>query len=292
MDFLKHPGNLGSVRSLFLAVHHYDWPAYPEGEDFRETLFHFTGFPHGTNFVEVDDGDHSILFVADVSCGRLEKPYHHRNFHVCAWHEDLIEMHNRGFITGIEPVTENAHSCGRWNNILRENNTDKLFINIDGEMREVPGPTREPDNEDEPRNWILLQDKHVSVTTTGFDFIVNEIIAADIDFTASLSPVVSKLMNDGLYDTAVREACVTLEHAIKGKLESNKWGERLTDEFLEYLRDKEKVLESEIRTYSQELRTVFKLVRNVFMHNLNLIDREMAIILLFRISRVKTALES
>jgi len=292
MDFLNHPGNLGSVRGSILTVHHYDWPAYPEGEDFRETLFHFSAFPHGTEFVEVDDGDHSILFVADVSCGRLNEPYHHRNLHVCSWHEDLIEMHNRGFITGVEPVTENAHACGRWDNILRENDTEKLYVKIDGDLREVPGPVREPDEEDVPRNWVLLPSKRVSLTTAGIEFIVNEIKEANIDFAATLSPTVAKLLDDRLYDTAVREACVTLEHSIKAKLESNTWGDRLTEEFLESLRDEEKVLESALRTYSQELRTVFKLVRNVFMHNLNKTDESTAVVLLFRISRVKSAIEA
>ncbi len=291
MDFLSHPGNLGSLRGSILTVHHYDWPAYPEGEDSRETLFHFCAFPHGTEFVEVDDGDHSILFVADVSCARLSEPYHHRNFHVCSWHEDLIDMHNRGLVIGVEPVTENAHACGRWDRILRENNTNRLYVDIDGNMREVPAPVREADDEDELRNWVLLPNKRVSVTKAGMDFIVNEIRNVNIDFAATLSPTVAKLLNAGLYDTAVREACVTLEHTIKAKLETNKWGDRLTDEFLEYLRDQENVLESSLRTYSQELRTVFKIVRNIFMHNLNTIDESAAVVLLFRISRLKTAIE-
>jgi hypothetical protein len=92
------PGNLGSVRGTLLTVHHYDWPAYPEGEDFRETLFHFAAFPYGTEFVLVDDGDQSVLFIADIDPVRLDEPYDQRNFHVCAWHEDLIEMHERGFV--------------------------------------------------------------------------------------------------------------------------------------------------------------------------------------------------
>lgn len=292
MNFLDYPGNLGSVRGSLLTVHHHDWPTYPEGEDFRETLFHFSAFPHGTEFVEVDDGDRSTLFVADVSSGQLSKPYHDRNFHVCSWHEDLIDMHNWGFITGVELVTQNAYDCGRWNKILDRYNTDKLYTEIDGELREVPGSVREPDDEDEPRDWVLLPSGRVSVTTAGIEFIVNEIKDADIDFSTTLSPTVSKLLKDGLYDTAVREACVTLEHSIKTKLESNKYGDRLTNEFFDYLRNEKNSLESSLRTYSQELRTVFKLVRNLYMHNLKTIDESTALVLLFRISRAKTAVDS
>lgn len=290
MDFLNHPGNLTNVRGSILTVHHCNWPAYPQGEDFRETLFYLTGFPQQTEFVEIDDCDHSILFAADVSCGRLNEPYHHQNFHVCAWHEDLIAMQDKGFITGIEPVTENTHAYRRWKNTLRENKTDKLYVNINGDLREVPGPVRESEGEDKLRNWVLLPSKRISVTDAGIQFVVNEIRETNIDFGATISPVVLKLLNEGLFDTAVREACVTLEHVIKAKLKSNKFGDRLTDEFLNYLRDEESILESSLRTYHQELRTVFKLVRNLFMHNINTIDESAAIVLMFRISRVKTAI--
>ena len=174
---------------------------------------------------------------------------------------------------------------------MRGNNTDGLVVENDGDLREVPNPVREADDEGEPRNWVSLPSKCVSVTQAGLEFIVNEIRSANVDFAATLSPTVAKLLNDGLYDTAVREGCVTLEHSIKAKLKSNRWSDRLTDEFLEYLRDKRNVLESSLRTYSHELRAVFKLVRNVFMHNLNAIDESTAIVLLFRISRAKTAID-
>jgi hypothetical protein len=291
MDLLNYPGNLGSVRGSLLTVHHCNWPSYPQGEDFRETLFYLSAFPFGTEFVEVDDCDRSILFLADVSCGRLSKPYHHRNFHVCSWHEDLIEMHNRGFLIGVERVTEKTHACRRWDNILQEFNTDKLYVSVDGKYREVPAPVREPEDEDEDRDWVTIPTKRISVTSAGMTFIVNEIKKQNVDYAATLSPTVAKLLNDKLFDVAVREACVTLEHTIKAKLESNRWGDLLTDEFLEYLRDKENVLESSLRTYAQELRTVFKLVRNVFLHNLKIIDEAAALVLLFRISRVKNAIE-
>ena len=155
MSLLDYPGNLGSVRGSILTVHHCDWPTYPEGEDFRETLFHLSAFPRGVEFVEVDNCDRSILFVADISSGALSKPYQ-SYLHVCSWHEDLIDMHNRGFITGVELVTQNAYECGRWNKVLDEHNTDKLYTKIDGELREIPCPAREPDDDDEPQDWVLL----------------------------------------------------------------------------------------------------------------------------------------
>jgi len=114
MDIFEHPGNLGPTRGTLLTVHHADWPAYPEGNDFRTPLLQLTAFPGRTEFVVIDDSDQSLLLIADVPCGLPDKPSDPRNFHIAVWHADLIEMHNRGFIRGIERVTEREWHRQRW----------------------------------------------------------------------------------------------------------------------------------------------------------------------------------
>jgi hypothetical protein len=138
--------------------------------------------------------------------------------------------------------------------------------------------------------FVLLEKDSLTLTKKGLEFIINEIASIDSDYCIKISPVVSRLFKEGLYDTAVREACVTLEQAIKNEIKSKMWGKRLTDNLLKSLRDEDRVLESSIRTYSQELRMVFKLVRNVFMHNIKKIDQDEARILLFQVFRVITAI--
>jgi hypothetical protein len=92
MSIPDHPGNLGSVRGSFLTIHHADWPAYPEGEDFCEGLFQFTAFPPGTQFVVIDDCDQALLFMAAVNYARPDiPPRDARNFHIAVWHEDLAQ---------------------------------------------------------------------------------------------------------------------------------------------------------------------------------------------------------
>ena len=263
MDILKFPGNLGSVRSSVITIHHYDWPTYPIGEDFRETLVMLAAFPLGTEFVEVDNGDESILFTAKVGS---------RNFHICAWYEDLIEMHKRGFVNGVVPLSENSFRVKQWERMKKKVGTDKFYYKVNGELREVPAPeiNEAEDGKEyfEDKNFVLLEKDSLTLTKKGLEFIINEIASIDSDYCIKISPVVSRLFKEGLYDTAVREACVTLEQAIKNEIKSKMWGERLTDNLLKSLRDEDRVLESSIRTYSQELRMVFKLVRNVFMHNI------------------------
>ena len=55
MDIFEHPGNLGPTRGTLLTVHHANWPAYPEGDDFRTALLQLTAFPPGTQFHVVED---------------------------------------------------------------------------------------------------------------------------------------------------------------------------------------------------------------------------------------------
>lgn len=66
----------------------------------------------------------------------------------------------------------------------------------------------------------------------------------------------------------IREACVQLEDEISSKL----WGDRLVEEFISKVRAEERSLESHLRTLRQELRIVFKFIRNDFMHNLREAD--------------------
>jgi hypothetical protein len=65
------------------------------------------------------------------------------------------------------------------------------------------------------------------------------------------------------YDTAIREACVQLEHDIK-KYVIKKYvglkkfyGDPLVEAFSTELREENRILESNLRTLRQELRTVF-----------------------------------
>jgi hypothetical protein len=69
MDMFQHPGDLGPTRGTLLTVHPADWPAYPEGDDFRTPLPNLTGFAPGTEFLVVDDIDQSLLLIADVAYG-------------------------------------------------------------------------------------------------------------------------------------------------------------------------------------------------------------------------------
>jgi hypothetical protein len=64
----------------------------------------------------------------------------------------------------------------------------------------------------------------------------------------------------------------------------------LTESFIKSLRDGQQYLESDIRSFRQELRVLFKLVRNEYMHNLFEADMITAYTILFRVGRIRTML--
>ena len=94
------------------------------------------------------------------------------------------------------------------------------------------------------------------------------------------------------FDTAVREACLLLESQIKIWLGSKKWGDRLVEELISKLREEDKILESELRIFRGHIRSAFKFIRNHFMHNLVEIDEIQCRAILFRLVRIKSALNS
>jgi hypothetical protein len=77
-------------------------------------LLWLTAFPQETAFKRVDDIDRCILLLADVKCANRKDPIDERNFHVSIWHEDLLELREKGFVTGVAAVTER-----RWEELRR-----------------------------------------------------------------------------------------------------------------------------------------------------------------------------
>jgi hypothetical protein len=284
---------LGAARGTLITVHQADWPSYPQGDDFYTPLLQLTAFPPGTEFVVADDIDQSFLLVADVRCGKLDKPFDEKNFHIAVWYEDLRELKNRDLISGIEKASERRWRMERWkwargdlpdDATLGYNTDDGAFV-----------PIEQPDfNEfdDEFEDFIVPSgDRRLRVTDLGRSFLLSALRASSLNLRDTLGDRVMHLFEIGFYDTAIREACVQLEHEIRVYTRSDAWGDRLTEEFVVRLRGQKKFLESYLRTFRQEMRTVFKLIRNDFMHNLREADEVAAYAVLFRIARLRSVLK-
>jgi len=294
MEILNLPGNLGPVRGSLITIHHYNWPAYPIGEDYFEALLSFSLFPAGTGFIEIDNGDGSILFAAQIDGLNDRNLYDDKNFHICAWHSDLLEMNDLDLIAGVKSANDFEIELDRWNKMVKRIGTDQLFCEVNGQMQKINPPSQSEgfDNEDDFRCFAIVPESTIRLTPKAFFHVHEKVSELSCDFITDISPVVRSLYDLGHHEPAVRQAVVTLEDSIKRHLGSTRFGAKLGEEFIQYLRNEANIPESSIRSYSQELRMVFKFIRNVYAHNIVQIDETGALVLLLRIYKVLSMLRT
>jgi hypothetical protein len=286
MSWLKDfPGYLGFTSQGVIAIH-ADWPVYPEEHGSDLALLWLTAFPKGTAFKPASDIDRCILLLADVKCSNRKDPFDERNFHIAIWHEDLFELWRKTFITGVAAVSER-----RWQELFRATlPVGPLHIKLDdGTLEEIQLPALD-DYDEEDISWPEFSHEGIAVTPSGRDHAASLVAAAAGDI-GILGERIHRLLASSFFDTAVREACIALEHRIKSWLQSDRWGEALVEEFISRLRSDGKLLESYLRVLRGQIRTAFKFIRNDFMHNFVDIDETQCRALLFRLARVKAELE-
>ena len=169
MDIFAHPGNLGSTRGSLFTIHHADWPAYPQGENFYVALMQLTAFPPGTDFVVVDDIDRSFLLVADVEGRKLEDLYDEKHFHIAVWHEDLLEMSSRGMVDGVGNASERKWQEEYWKRFMESlPGGEQPYYEWEGQRIPVSAPNFEEyeDDEDFPTH-VVCPDRRLRITDGG-----------------------------------------------------------------------------------------------------------------------------
>lgn len=294
MNLLDYPGNLGPTRGTLITVHHADWPAYPQGENFRTPLLQLTAFPAGTEFRVLDHVDQSTLFAACVQGAKLAQPFAARNFHVAIWYKDLIELNKRGFLEGVRRASEREWEQDRWQRLLaRIPAGAQMGYVVAGEFIRIETPDFEAYDDDSARGkFVLCPSDCITIRPAGRDFVLQELGAIQADIMAALDTRVVDLFERGYHDTCIREACVQLEHEIRLRTGAEAFGDRLVEVFVETVRAQQRYLESYVRSFRQELRAVFKFIRNDFMHNLRAADRAATLAMLFRIVSVRALLQT
>lgn len=258
-----------------------------------EPLLHLSLFSPETKFLILDDVDKSMLLAADVSGINTKDIYSEKNFCIAVWHEDLLEMHERGIIAGIKPVTERGWNQHRWEKLTQHlPKGAALFYEVNG--KKIPLNREdfyEEENEEEKdesfnqRLFAVSVDGYMSVTQHGRGHILAHLQNKWAYVKDGVGRRVAHLYDLGYFDTAIREACVQLEHNIRLMTGSRKCGKQLVGDLVAKLRDEGRELESDIRNYQQELRSIFAFIRNEFMHNLHDADAVSALAMLYRVAR-------
>lgn len=295
-DITEHPGwfgacNVGGSGHMILGIH-ADWPAYPCEPGGGHGLFDLAQFPEGTCFHPIDDIDRCVLFSAynfdPKKPGRPGEPLSPEEFQVAIWHEDLIHLQQGGLISGITPI------CGREFEIRHRAKwgwpSRQLFAKRpDGTMEPVtlpplpPLPVEEDFRHGRPYEFPAFDDEDgsegaITITPAGWG-VVTQTLSEHLEVPTSM-PDLKKLLDNELFDHAVREVGIALEEELRLVVDmEDGFGQRLVGTFIKHLGDELFAYNTVLKIYRLRLRTFFKFIRNPHAHRKIALTRAQALAL-------------
>lgn len=284
-----HPGYLGfgSVKGILI---HADWPVYAVEDGYQYALWTLGQFLRGTVFHKIDDIDKCFLFLVGKDPTCVDDVYDESELHAAVWYDDILDLADRGYVTGVRRVTEREWVAQGWQDTLDACGGHPGYTASDGTFYLVPAPDLDK-YDDELDLYPVLDSGRVSLTAPAF-VELREMMAEDRDrIHADVRRQVDDLIALGKYDTAVRDACVLLETRLKEVTGTTLYGQRLVERFYSDLAAQDCYIASRLKTLRTELRTVFMFVRNEYAHNLKQITEEQCLAIVLRISLVYADLE-
>ena len=127
--------------------------------------------------------------------------------------------------------------------------------------------------------------RQMSLTEKGWEKIKE--ISLSMQYDEAVKERVDSLISIGRFDTAVREASLLIESSIKAFYKSKLYGSKLIEYHIEDIVERnDKFISAAIKGYRQELRTLFKFIRNDFAHNFRVLTEEQCKMILFRINEI------
>lgn len=295
-DLLSHSEFLEEFSKGGISIHAI-WEIYPTEQGWEEALGSFGQFPQDSIFTLKSDIDRCFLFQLDFS--KIKGSFAKKCvFYVSVWHEDVIKLLDAGYVTGASKITE-REQMRRQNEYLKQ-----FFVSPDGYVYTKPtedGTQRrtkfadlENDLEnydDDDETWAVISESGLVVTEAGFKAL-RELMGRDRENLQSdiLSRVIP-IVDIGLYDTAIREACLILENRLRELTSSDLYVENLVKHFISKLKESGQYFFADMKVIDGQLRSVFKFVRNDYMHNLKTITEEQCYAILGRLSVILRNLE-
>lgn len=254
-------------------------------------------FPAGTAFKPLDDIDRCVLLLVQ-GLSTNKDPFSAKNFHVALWHDDALELARRGFVRGPVGVTERVHRLNTlreiehrapvtaWHDTPDDSDLAPLYVQMpNGELQAIDHHWESYDDVD--ADWLYLPpEAGLSVTEKGWRSL-DEALSTRFAPPSSLAATLIPILAAELYDTAVREMSVQLEHAMRrGCGNTDAYGQKLVYLFVQSIARKQIVPEAWLKVLLTELRTSFKFVRNEFAHNVVEVSRSRGLSLLERMSEL------
>jgi hypothetical protein len=289
-------------RGTYVVGIHADWPAYP-GPGTGNALYDVCQFPHGTVFTPIDDIDRCVLFIAS------RQPPHanvwsENAFHIAIWHSDLIEMGDERLLDGIITVTEIE-----WRKAKRDEHRAELRRLLEAQGAVIRGDPLDlayaqvgedkyplsdfynqierdellEDSDYPPSKDHVIFDPANPVKVTPKGWIELERLMQDEPILSRFEHL-RRLTEMEMYDTAIRDAGVLLETALREATGSSRYGIQLVDVFIKKLEADKEWPNSAVKRFRTDLRTAFKFVRNEFAHQIVEVPQDRAFALLVRLA--------
>jgi hypothetical protein len=294
-----HPGYLG-LTSEGVALIHADWPMYPVEHGAEIALASLISFPKGTSFEPIDDIDKCVLFVAK-GYGPDSQPFDAQAFHVAIWHEDLLQLADSGFLQGLKRGTSRDHEVRKRNALRKTLGRAHGPENVDplDELEFLSGGTRIAvslphldEFDDSYSDWpVFAGPEEVQVTDAGWQR-AEEVMSEFLEVPEFARDRMSPLIDNKLYDTALREVSALIESRMRQFTESELWGQKLVELFMKRLEENGYYVGAGLKTLRGELRTAFKFIRNDFAHQVVQLPRPRALALLGRMCRLLAEIEA
>ena len=250
-----------------------DWEAYPIGYGWQSALENLSWFSTDTIFYRIDDISEALLFVTKNPVKIEEEkynPWSQKYYHISIWHRDIVELHKRGYIKGIKPVTEYQHDLIRFNKIVDSMGViveeNDMWLFPDGTRRWSMSKPSKSDYDNNYKNWAFLPNDNFILTKKGITEINKPIV--DFEINPEILTRINPLLKIKYFDSAVRDASILLE--LKLKKINNNWklyGQQLVDLHYENLCKKFGTTDSYLKYYRCLLRCSVNFIRNEYAHD-------------------------
>jgi hypothetical protein len=229
------------------------------------------------------------LFLANTSKSKPKDPFNSANLHVAVWHEDLLDLSDAGYISGVARSTERRWEYRRRLDLWAPTG-DVIHLQLpDGTLQKVDLPALET-YDDDYADWPEFIDDGIVVTSSGWQYVTRLLAAAPDPFSV-IGESARRIFEIGEYSAAIREVCVSIEHQLKAFVGSSQNGWRLIEEVINHVRKRQTIAESHLKVLRCQLRTAFTFIRNEYAHRLVGVTEVECRSLIFRLARLKTTVD-
>jgi hypothetical protein len=287
-----------------------DAPIFPTGQGWENSLFNLLTYPKGKELFEIETIGNILTILSNTRIDNSQSNiWNDCNMYVAIYVDDLIELFNLEYVSGIKPITEFRYDLNQFNRLLQNgfklNNNGDIVTHVelpDGKTEKhiivkpkiekyVSDYLGEDWNEEYMQNLIrdyesgnkpfIEISKSIVVTEKGFAKYLE--LSQNFEIPERIKKMVEPLIKIEYYATAIREVAILIEDTIRKFHNIKSMGWKLIQYHInKCIEANEMNNNAGIKIYRHELITANSFIRNEFIHNLVDVDKENFYAILYR----------